>query len=215
MKKYDASGTAGRLLRHYLSYATLIIIAGAVFYVYKGKRDTITFLAWSSGYISFVLLASSLVIGSLNLLSRRRNPLSTYFRRYLGITAGGLALFHSVTGLFVHLRGKPWLYFLVETDSGRAIRLDKFGLANYTGLIAAIIIFLLLATSNDKMIRMLGPGKWKNVQRLSYLMFILVLIHAYFYNGAEHLFLYVPVIIALTGMQIAGIVQHRKGLTLK
>lgn len=210
MKKLDASGSTGRLLRHYLSYAALTIVSGAILYLFKGKRDTITFLAWSSGYISFVLLAASLIIGSVNLISRKKNPLSTYFRRYLGITAGTLALFHSVTGLFVHLRGKPWLYFLVETDSGRAIRLDKFGLANYTGLIAAMIIILLLATSNDKMIKMLGPGKWKNIQRLSYLMFILVLFHAYFYNGAEHLLLYVPVIITITGMQIAGIILHRR-----
>src|SRR5665647_1379871 len=156
-----------RLKKHYIPLISLIIIAGLIFYIYRGKRDAITFITQTSGYISLLILTVSLIIGSLNLLLKYKNPISTYLRRDIGISGGILAVVHSITGLFVHLRGKMWLYFL---NDAKHVRIDNFGLANYTGLISALIIILLLITSNDYFLKKLNPQKWKNVQRLSYLM---------------------------------------------
>jgi sulfoxide reductase heme-binding subunit YedZ len=204
-----------RLVRHYLILIILVISASCIFYFNKGQRDTITFIAWSSGIISFVLLAASLIFGPLNLLFKRINRVSTYIRRDLGITAGFLALLHSVTGLFVHLRGKAWMYFLNKSETGFSIRLDDFGMANWTGLVAAILVLVLLLTSNDAMLRMMTPGIWKNIQRLSYLMFLLVVVHIYFYyegNKNKDLihFFYIPVILIVMAMQGAGMLIRKK-----
>ena len=46
-----------------------------------------------------------------------------------------------------------------------------FGLSNETGLIAALILLVLLATSNDASLRNLGLARWKSWQRWNYACF--------------------------------------------
>lgn len=173
-------------------------------------------IAQATGYISITILTISTILGSVNLLLKHINPISTYFRRDISIVGGFLALIHSITGLFVHLRGKTWLYFLNKTDHGYSVRLDNFGLANYTGLISALVILLLLVTSNDYLLKKLNPRNWKNIQRLSYIMFILTLIHCYFYRiGKEDLnilyWFYLPLFITVLTFQIIGICLRLTG----
>lgn len=199
-----------RLKKHYLPVITLVLITGLIFYFEKSKRDTMSFIAQATGYISIIILSISLIIGSLNLLLKHKNPISTNLRRDISITGGILAVIHSITGLFVHLRGKTWLYFLNKTDNGYSIRHDNFGLANYTGLISALIIILLIIISNDYLLKKLNPGKWKNIQRLSYLMFILIIFHCYYYRiGKENLNLifwfYIPIFSIVLTFQIIGV----------
>jgi sulfoxide reductase heme-binding subunit YedZ len=198
-----------RLLKHYLPLIVLVLAAVFIFYLNKANRDIITFVAQATGFISITVLSISLIIGPLNLLLKRKNPVSTYFRRDISMAGGFLALIHSITGLFVHLRGKAWLYFLNKTELGYSVRLDNFGLANYAGLISFIIILLLLITSNDLLLKKLNPRKWKNIQRLSYFMFILSLIHCYFYRiGKANLnvfyWFYLPLLITVLVFQILG-----------
>jgi sulfoxide reductase heme-binding subunit YedZ len=199
-----------RLIKHYLPLISLVIIVWLFFYINWSNRDTITFIAQATGYISITILSISLILGSINLLLKYKNPTSTYFRRDISVVGGFLAIIHSITGLFVHLRGKTWLYFLNKTDHGYSIRLDNFGLANHTGLISSIVILILLATSNDYLLKKLKPRNWKNIQRLSYLMFILSLIHCYFYRiGKENLnvfyWFYLPLFVIVLTFQIIGI----------
>jgi sulfoxide reductase heme-binding subunit YedZ len=199
-----------RLKKHYLPLLVLVSITGLFFYVNRSNRNTITLITQASGYISLIILSVSLVIGPVNLLLQKSSPVSTYFRRDLAIIGGILAVVHSIAGLFVHLRGKTWLYFLNETEKGYIVRLDHFGLANYTGLLSALIVILLLITSNDYLLRRLNPARWKNIQRFSYLMFILIIIHCYFYRiGKSNLSLiywfYLPIFIIVFIFQMAGV----------
>lgn len=199
-----------RLIKHYLPLISGVIIAGLFFYLNRANRDTITFIAQATGYISITILTVSLVLDSIYLLLKYKNPASTYFRRDISLVGGFLAIIHSISGLFVHLRGKTWLYFLDKTDHGYSIRLDNFGLANYTGLISSFVILLLLVTSNDYMLKKLKPHNWKNIQRLSYLMFILSLIHCYLYRiGKENLnvlyWFYLPLFVIVLTFQVIGI----------
>lgn len=199
-----------RLKKHNLPLISLVLIAGLIFYFKKGNRGTINLITQATGYISLVILAISLVVGSANLLLKHKNPISTYLRRDISIIGGGLAVTHSITGLFVHLRGKTWLYFLNQTENGYSIRLDNFGLANYSGLISALIIMLLLIISSDYLIKKLNPDNWKKIQRLSYLMFILTLIHCYFYRiGKDNLhvfyWFYLPLFTIVLTFQLIGI----------
>jgi methionine sulfoxide reductase heme-binding subunit len=199
-----------RISKHYLPLLSLVFIAVLIFYSNKANRDTITFVTQASGYISIIILSISLIIGSINLLLKNKNPISTYLRRDISIIGGTLAVIHSITGLFVHLRGKNWQYFLNKTEDAYSIRLDNFGLANYTGLISALIIILLLIISNDYLLKKLNPNKWKNIQRLSYLMFFLILIHCYFYRiGKANLnliyFFYIPLLAIVATFQMIGV----------
>jgi sulfoxide reductase heme-binding subunit YedZ len=205
-----------RLTLHYLPVLLLVTISTIIFYINKGNRNTITFIAFASGFISLTILSISLILGTLGLIRQRKNNVSTYFRRDIGIMGGFLALCHSITGLFVHLRGKTWLYFLNKTDNSYAIRLDNFGLANYTGLIAALLILVLIVTSNDFMLRKLKPVPWKNIQRLAYFMYAFIMVHCYFYrignkNHDVFLYYYIPILFVVIAFQAAGIIlRHKK-----
>jgi sulfoxide reductase heme-binding subunit YedZ len=199
-----------RLKKHYFPLLSLVILAGLFFYFNRGNRNIIVFITQASGYISIILLSISLIIGSISLLSKNINPVSTYLRRDISIIGGTLAIIHSVAGLFIHLRGKTWLYFLNKTEDDYHVRLDNFGLANYTGLISALIIILLLITSNDYLLKKLNPTRWKNIQRSSYIMFILIIIHCYYYRiGREDPVLiysfYLPLLAIIFIFQMIGV----------
>lgn len=199
-----------RLKIHHLPLLSVVLIASLIFHYNWPKRDAITFITGASGYISIILITFSLLIGPFNLLFKRTNPISTYFRRDIGITGGVLAVIHSVAGLFVHLRGSNWKYFLNKTEFGYSVRLDDFGLANYTGLISALIILLLLTTSNDFSFRKLNPFIWKNIQRFSYLAFAFAIIHSVYYkivqtNLSLVWYLYLPLLLVVILSQIVGI----------
>lgn len=199
-----------RLKIHHLPLLSVVLIASLIFHYNWPKRDAITFITGASGYISIILITFSLLIGPFNLLFKRTNPVSTYFRRDIGITGGVLAVIHSVAGLFVHLRGSNWKYFLNKTEFGYLVRLDDFGLANYTGLISALIILLLLTTSNDFSFRKLNPFIWKNIQRFSYLAFAFAIIHSVYYkivqtNLSLVWYLYLPLLLVVILSQIVGI----------
>jgi sulfoxide reductase heme-binding subunit YedZ len=202
-----------RIKKHYIPLLILVLIASFLFFLNKGQKNTIVYITWSSAYISIALLTVSLVIGPVNLMLKRRNPVSTYLRRDISLTGGILAIIHSVAGLFVHLRGKTWLYFLNKTDEGYVIRTDDFGIANNTGLISALIIILLIITSNDYFLKKIEPDRWKNLQRSSYLMFLLALVHCYFYyagrkNQENIYFFYLPVLVCVIVFQVWGVRLH-------
>ncbi len=199
-----------RLKIHYLPLLTVVLITSFIFNHYWPKRDLITVITNASGYISIFLITFSLLIGPFNLIFRRINPVSTYFRRDIGITGGILAVIHSLAGLFVHFRGQNWQYFLNKTEAGYSIRLDNFGLANYIGLISALIIIVLLMTSNDFSFRKLNPFFWKNIQRFTYLAFLFAIIHSVYYKIVQTnlnlvWYLYLPMFLMVFLFQMVGI----------
>lgn len=201
-----------RLLKHYLPLILASVVVGIVLHLVWNKKDLITIAADISGYLAIILLAISLIIGPVNILMKRKNMVSSYFRRDIGILGGILAVIHSVTGLFVHLRGNMWQYFLEKAGNGFKIRLDDFGLANYTGLLSALLILILLITSNDYFIYKL-KNRWKNIQRLSYLMFILAIIHIIYYrlnNPGLIYSLYLPMIAVVLAFQAYGFITIKR-----
>jgi sulfoxide reductase heme-binding subunit YedZ len=98
------------------------------------------------------------------------------------------------------------------------MRHDLFGLANYTGLVAGLILLALLATSNEAALRKLGTPGWKQLQRWNYVCFALTAVHTFTYQeGIESqtvLFLGMALAaVAITLLlQLAGY-QRRRGHT--
>ncbi len=156
------------------------------------------------------------MIGPINIILNRHNPTSSYFRRDISISAGILTIIHSGFGLFAHLRGNMWQYFLNKTEQGYAIRLDNFGIANYTGLLSTFFIIILLVTSNNYSIKKLKANIWKNIQRFAYLMFVLAIIHVIYYrivlDGIVLIYyLYIPLLSIVIVFQISGIFLRLRG----
>jgi methionine sulfoxide reductase heme-binding subunit len=155
----------------------------AVFWeLFSIRRDVISRLSIATAYPALFLTAAAVSIGPWNVLRGRMNSVSFDLRRDLGIWAGMMALLHTGIGLNVHLRGRPWLYFV---DQHYRVRHDLFGIGNDTGLLAALLFLLLLAISNDLSVRRLGTRTWKSLQRWTYMAVALTLMHAIAYQLVE------------------------------
>ncbi len=100
--------------------------------------------------------------------------------------------------------------YFFEPDDRSRILTTSFGLANWAGLAAVVIVAALAAISSDWALRKLKAKRWKRIQRLNYILFPLVVVHAVLYGALLRLtspytaLLGVSVVAALVG-QVVGI----------
>jgi DMSO/TMAO reductase YedYZ heme-binding membrane subunit len=85
-------------------------------------------------------------------------------------------------------------YFVAD---GRPLT-DSFGLGNWTGLAATVIVVGLLVTSTERSLRDLRAARWKDLQRLNYALFPLVVVHAVFYGALRRMTSPFTVLLVLT-----------------
>jgi methionine sulfoxide reductase heme-binding subunit len=148
------------------------------------ERLFIARLTSATGYVGLGLLGLTLLVGPANLLVHRRTPISTYLARDVGIWAAIMSVIHVIVGLFVHGPPAPLLkriLFYFFAPNGAPL-INNFGWGNWTGLLATIIVVGLFAISSDYALRKLKARNWKNLQRLNYALFMLVIVHAIFYG---------------------------------
>ena len=166
------------------------LVSFAALYYTRPYSDVISRASFATAYPALILVAVTLAIGPCNILLGKRNPVSNDWRRDVGIWAGILSVLHSAIGQCVHLRGRPWLYYVYGAGSHHRfpVRHDLFGLSNYTGAVSALLILALLATSNDYSLRVLGAPRWKQLQRWNYVAFALAAVHTLAYQStAKHI----------------------------
>jgi len=128
---------------------------------------------------SFVLLTLTMGIGPIAQLSPQLRFLVP-FRRELGIYAVSLAAIHTVIilGGWVTWDLMRLLGFEFHRGLGRYVMVQHgFGLANAIGILALVYGLTLALTSSDRLVRLLGGPVWKFVQRASYVLWALVIIH--------------------------------------
>ena len=208
------SRLAPRFWRHHLPLCVLSLGSVAALYFTRPYPDVLSRASFATAYPALSLLAVTLLIGPWNLLRRRANPVSSDLRRDIGIWAGILGVVHAAVGQFVHLRGRPWLYYVYgPTEHHHGMRHDLFGLANYTGAVGVLLLAVLFATSNDLSLRRFGSRKWKQLQRWNYAVFALVTVHSFAFQGVEQqkvpwvITAAICVAAALT-IQLAGVVRR-------
>ncbi|MBW8707698.1 MAG: ferric reductase-like transmembrane domain-containing protein [Alphaproteobacteria bacterium] len=185
-----------RLWRHHLPLGLATAAIVWLFYITRPYPDVITRLSFSTAWPALVLLTVSLGVGPWRVLTRKPAALSVDLRRDIGIWAGITGVAHAGIGQCVHLRGRPWLYYIYEKGREHLLPLrhDMFGFANYTGLFAALILLALLVTSNDASLRKLGLPGWKSLQRWNYACFALTVCHTFGY------------LLGIEGLQAAAII---------
>lgn len=175
-----------RIFRHHIVLLAFALSSVAILYVTRPYKDVLTRMSFATAYPAIVLLCITLLTGPLNILRGRGNPVSSDLRRDIGIWAGILSLLHAAVGQCVHLRGRPWLYYVYgPTEKHVGLRHDLFGFSNYTGAVATLVLIALFATSNDWSLRALGTPRWKSLQRWNYAVFLLAALHAFGYQGIE------------------------------
>lgn len=209
-----------RLKRRIYSHHLPLFLSSAAFaaalYITRPYSDVITKISFATAYPTLILLAATLLIGPWNTLRKQKTPISSDLRRDIGIWAGILGLVHAVVGQCVHLRGRPWLYYVYEyrKNGPSGLRHDLFGFNNFAGLAATLVLVVLVATSNDWSLRRLGTPKWKQLQRWNYVCFVLTGAHAIGYQWMEKqkspfVITAVACLVLTVSLQSAGFVQIR------
>lgn len=201
---------ARRRARRNVAICAIVVVLFGAGYASVRSDDWIFRASMATAYSSLALLAAGLVIGPLNVLRQRPNPVSTHLRRDLGIWAGVLGLAHVVVGLQVHLRGRMLEYFIDPRHRlPIPVRVDAFGLTNWAGLAATLILVLLLFLSNDWSLARLGSARWKKLQRTSYVMMALVAAHGAVYQLVEKR--QWPFVVTFTAILVAVLVLQGAG----
>jgi methionine sulfoxide reductase heme-binding subunit len=176
-------------------------------------RISISRITTATGYLALGLLGLTLLVGPANLLLRRRNPVSSSLRRDLGTWTAIFSVVHVVLGFQGHGRGT--LGFLDYFVVGSRPLTNSFGLGNWTGLGALVIVVGLLALSTDGALRELKARRWKRLQRLNYALFALAVLHAVFYGALSRTtspftLLLFGIVIAVGAGQAVGIWLWRR-----
>lgn len=172
-------------------------------------------ITFAIGYVALALVALTLLIGPANLLLGKRNPVSSSLRRDAGVWAALASIAHVVFGLQVHGSGRLAGFLDYFVTGNGSLRLNSFGIANWTGLGALIIAIGLLAISNDAALRKLKAKPWKRLQRSTYALFVLVVLHAFFYGvlmraASPFSILLIFIVIAVAAGQSLGIGLWRR-----
>ncbi len=215
----DPSATSGgsprgarRRRRHLLIATGSIATAALLALLFPGPlRERISL---ATAYVALGLLAVTLSLGPLNVLSGRPNPVSFDLRRDFGIWSAVLGVAHTAIGLTVHFTGRMQLYFLAPPDahSVLGLRADPFGAANHAGLVAALLLLALATISNDLSLRALGTTRWRSLQRWAYLLLVVTIAHGVLYQLLEKqrlvlVFSFIVVVFTVITIQLAG--RHR------
>jgi sulfoxide reductase heme-binding subunit YedZ len=204
-----------RLLRHQLPLFFISLGAVLLIIAFRKSPDLISNISISTAYTGLALLAATLAISPLQKILNRPNPVSTDFRRDLGFWAAVVSLAHVVFGLQVHMRGRMWLLFLDKGMDFPYLRFDLFGAANYSGLIAAFILAMLFAISNDRALNALGWKKWRRLQRWNYALFILVILHGVLYQVIEkrvppYTYIFAAIGLIVVIIRLAGFLSRKR-----
>ena len=174
-----------RRLRNHAALGGVTLAVATLLFVAIPSADAVFRASMATAYVGLALLAATLAFGSVAAFRGRRYPVTTDIRRDVGIWTAIYALVHVVIGLQVHLRGKMWEYFVHSVRGSFLPRIDPFGAANYAGAIAALLLAMLLVTSNDASLRKLGALKWQRVHRLVEWALVLTLLHGGAYQWLE------------------------------
>ncbi len=218
MRRLACGGTAVGL---FLVFFALLSVTPEMWVDHPGlKADS---LRWRTSTAladtTLVLLAATLVYGPLRTWRGALRVPHLPWRRTLALTAASTAMAHVVIGLGVHGEVlRPWRSLIDERPSlNNPIPFigGWLGWANAGGFATLLVLAPLVITSNRVALVRLRPRRWKAIQRLSYVVLVLVTAHFVFYQQVEQrlighrvLTLSVPLVVATA--QLAGWLTVRR-----
>jgi sulfoxide reductase heme-binding subunit YedZ len=123
------------------------------------------------GFIAIVYLYVALVISPLSKLVGERGWMKNllFARRGIGVSAAYFATLHAVVALWGQIGGL----------SALALLPDRFVWAFGYGAVALAVLFVMAATSFDKVVKYMTYSRWKLLHRLIYLGGILIILHVW------------------------------------
>jgi DMSO/TMAO reductase YedYZ heme-binding membrane subunit len=138
----------------------------AFYYQYLTQADTQISLIKSSAFAGAILMGLSLLVGPMALVFRKLNFVK--YRRDLGVIGFSISFLHFV---FVMLFYYSLNFTQIFTST------DIFTNNLFVGLIALVLFIPAFLTSMDWVMGKIGFKKWKALQRLVYVAWILTVVH--------------------------------------
>lgn len=165
-----------------VTLAIISLVAGAIAWrLLPGAYPRTQRLSLILGYASLAAILATLLLGPINVLGRRPNPVSSDLRRDIGLFAVATGIAHVVVSLVHHFGGDPVQYFFTTSRPALgSIRSDDFGISVWIGAVATVLLAGLGLISNDASLRKLGR-QWKALQRGNYALVVLVLVHTWLF----------------------------------
>lgn len=140
-------------------------------------------LVIGSGYSGFFFLAVTLLIGPLARVFKTRFFVSLIMhRRNIGVLSFILILLHLFLVLKVTYSWEFLNLYFWNTDGVYNLRTDRHGISIIFASFAFMLLNVLAITSNKTAIATLKKH-WKTVQRFSYVIFILAVLHIFLYRN--------------------------------
>ncbi|HJQ07938.1 MAG TPA: ferric reductase-like transmembrane domain-containing protein [Candidatus Saccharimonadales bacterium] len=123
------------------------------------------------GFISVAFLYTALIISPIEKVVGKRESVKNllFARRAIGVSAAYFALLHAAVALWGQFGGFGGLVLLP----------DRFVWALIFGVTALIVLFLMAATSFDKVIKFMTFRKWKWLHRFVYMGSVLIILHVW------------------------------------
>ncbi len=140
-----------------------------------------------TAYLCLALLCTGLAIGPVHTLRTSRPLLNNYLRRDVGIWAAVAGLVHLCVATVQSMTEQYMATYVDVTDvlPPERIRAELFTWSTIAGLVIGVVLLILLGLSNDRALRWLGTRSWKRLHRVSYVAFVLTVLHGLAFQVLE------------------------------
>src|SRR5262245_44482803 len=105
------TGFSGQRATTHLLLAALTTLGIYLTTLYKPHAGAVYIFMVGFGYISLLFLSATLLIGPINLMRQRLNPVNIDLRRDIGIWAGITGCLHVIFAILDHDRGSILSFF--------------------------------------------------------------------------------------------------------
>jgi len=144
----------------------------------------------ASAYLFLFLISVVLLLGPLRTLQTGRVMINQTLRRDIAIWCALMGLVHLLAGS-VESMTPVYLDVFVNhavNPPSASTREGLFFWSAIAGFIIGLLLIVLLALSNNWSLKLIGQRWWKRLHRLSYIVFILTVLHGFAFQVLESRF---------------------------
>lgn len=136
-------------------------------------------LSIATAWLCAGLVAAALLLGPYLRIKSDRQIVNHYVRRDIGLWSALTALIHFVVAVDVSMSPTYMSVYVHITDTALSLewRDRLFSWGSMLGTVAGLLLMVLAAISNDKLLVKLGQKNWKKIQGLAYPAFLLTMLH--------------------------------------
>lgn len=182
-----------------LSVLSSLFVVGVVRITFESDQLFYIRLQQLMGLFSLLFWYVALIISPLTyIFGKQKLRHLVYARRAIGVSAAYFAILHLCIALWGQLGGPSELVRLPELIQTSLL----------LGAVATVVLLVMAATSFDAVVRRMTYSRWKLLHRLTYIAFILVVLHIWMIG--THVTYSLAQIIALSALLLlAGLESYR------